>query len=228
MMSNINKARFWMGVCYQESMLDSWCEDIGDILQLPYAYCEHTLDVDANSDHRKDHVHIIIAFPNTTTHKHAKEVFNLLSKSFNPCCSTCEAVISIRGAYDYLIHNTESSRLKGKYQYPESARISGNNFDIGSYEQISASDKNRIALELCDFIVDNNITNFADFFLYVRTIEDTNYFEILKTYSGLFERLTKANYLKITWKGDSGEDLSPDANDQLDPDEVGSAPHINI
>lgn len=195
-MPNIDKARMWCGVLYQENMVQDWRTDIGDILQLPFAYCEHTLDVDANSEHRKDHVHLIIVFPNTTTYKHALKVFELLSKPGYSALNTVQAVINIRSMYDYLIHDTETCRKKGKYVYSPQDRITGNNFDIGSFEQISVAEKNAICKEMCQVIIDNEITNFADFYMFFATHEDTNYFECLKTYSGLFERLTKAMYLK--------------------------------
>ncbi|MEF2860074.1 MAG: Rep family protein, partial [Collinsella sp.] len=75
----IAKARYWWAVLYQENMRPDWRETIDDLLQLPYAYCEHTADKDSRSEHRKDHVHIIVAKSNTTSYKHIMEVFNLLS-----------------------------------------------------------------------------------------------------------------------------------------------------
>lgn len=33
------------------------------------AYCEHVADVDGKGEHRKDHVHVIIVFGNTTTYR---------------------------------------------------------------------------------------------------------------------------------------------------------------
>jgi hypothetical protein len=40
----IAKARYWWAVLYQENMRPDWRETIDDLLQLPYAYCEHTAD----------------------------------------------------------------------------------------------------------------------------------------------------------------------------------------
>lgn len=65
------KARYWWAVLYQENMVDGWRDNIEELLQLPYAYCEHVADVDGKGEHRKDHVHVIIVFGNTTTYKTA-------------------------------------------------------------------------------------------------------------------------------------------------------------
>lgn len=197
MANNINKARYWVGVLYLENMVDNWQDEIGDLLQLPYAYCIHNLDTDSESEHRKDHAHIIIVFPNTTTYNNAMNVFNLLSATGKKALNTCQAIVSIRQMYEYLIHNTDGCRKKNKHLYNASDRITGNNFDIGSYEQVSISEKNDMCKELCDLIIDMQFCNFSDFYLYaMQKYDDTNYFEVLKTYSGLLERLTRGNYLK--------------------------------
>ena len=100
------------------------------------------------SEHRKDHVHLIVAFPNTTTYKHALNVMDLLSAEGKKAINKCEAVVGIRNVYDYLIHDTEDCRKKGKEQYDPSERITGNNFDIGAYEQLGTAEKNEMFLEM--------------------------------------------------------------------------------
>lgn len=139
--SKPSNARFWTGVLYPENMIEEWETDIGDIVQLPYAYCIHDTDTDSQSEHRKDHVHIILAFPNTTTYKHAMSVFELLSAPGKNALNTVQRCINIRSAYNYLIHDTETCRKKCKFLYDESCRKTGNNFDIGAYEQLDITIK---------------------------------------------------------------------------------------
>lgn len=190
----INKARYWCGVLYPENMREDWQEEIDDLLQLPYAYCVHDLDTDSKSEHRKTHVHLIIVFPNTTTQKHAMSVFDQLSSAGRIALNTIQAVISIRSMYDYLIHDTEGCRKKDKYIYPRSARITGNNFDIGSYEQRSSAEKLDMSKELADILMQQRFIDFGEFYMYVMSNYDDSYFEILKTNSGFYERLTKSNF----------------------------------
>lgn len=193
------KARYWVAIMYLENMIDDWRDVIGDKLQVPYAYCIHDKDKDKNGDIRKPHVHIIIAYGNTTTQKAALKVFKRLEKPGYSAIPNdiIEDVTGIRNQYDYLIHDTEDSKKKGKYLYDKSERITGNGFDIGSYEQLSAKEKNDMAKELCDVIIKQNITNFSDFYMMAVTEFDSEYFEVIKTYSGLFERITKGNYQKM-------------------------------
>lgn len=195
----INKARYWAGVLYPENMIDDWENKIGDIVQIPYAYCIHDADLTGNNEERKLHVHLILVFPNTTTYNHAFKVFDLLSKPNLKALNTCQAIVSIRGAYDYLIHDTDASKKQGKKQYDISSRKTGNNFDIGAYEQLGLTEKNDMCHFLCNIIISEKFTNFTDFYEYCMINlfeEDSNYFEVIRSYSGLFERLTKGNFQK--------------------------------
>lgn len=193
----VKKNKYWVGVLYTENMISDWQIELGDLVQLPYAYCIHN-DVDEKGEDRKEHVHLILAWSNPTTYKHAMSVFDRLSAPNKKALNTIEDVINIRNMYEYLIHNTETCKKKNKRLYPKEARITGNNFDIGGFEQLSAKEKNDMCSELAKLICDNCYTNFMDFYMDVITNFDSNYFEILKTYSGFFERLTKANFQRVS------------------------------
>lgn len=189
--------RYWVGVLYPESMRPDWRDEMGDILQLPYAYGVHDLDTDSQSVHRKDHIHLILAFANTTTYKHALEVFNRLSAEGKKACNTIEPVTNIRHMYEYLIHNTETCKKKGKHLYPPETRVCGNGFDIGSYEQISLADKQAIAQDIAKAIKEQKFINIMELYEYVMlTYDNSHYFEVLMAHSAFFERLTKGNYQK--------------------------------
>lgn len=191
-------AKYWVGILYLENMIEDWKDSIGDTVELPVAYCVHDQDLDNDGDCRKPHVHMILAFPNTTTYKNALSVYDLLSAPGKKAINTCKKVISIRGSYNYLIHDTDDCRKKGKHLYDKSERITLNNFDIGAYEQLDISQKNEMIRELAKDIIDHNFINFTDFYCYVLSnYEDLNYFDLVKSYSGLFERLTKGNYQKL-------------------------------
>ena len=137
------KARYWQAIMYPENMIEDWENKICELLQVPFAYCIHTMDTDKKKEKRKIHVHIMIAFTNTTTYRHALSVFKTLEREGKSAMpnGAIMRVISVRQAFDYLIHDTDDSRKKGKYQYPKEFRILGNNFDIGAYEQLTVVQK---------------------------------------------------------------------------------------
>lgn len=212
MAQKVAKAKYWTAVLYPESMVEDWESKISDLVQIPFEYCIH--DKDSNKaikeykskygetvvyewtekhDERKIHVHVILAFSNTTTYNHALSIFQKLM----PSCKYCEQVLNIRYLHEYLIHNTETAKKQNKHQYDVKERISGNNFDIGSYEQLSITDKRNMLKELCDFIVEYEIYNFFDFYIHVSDRFSPEYFEVIASYSGMLERLCKGVFLKL-------------------------------
>jgi len=191
-----SKQRYWVGVLYPENMKPDWQDTIGDDLQLPYAYCIHNADRDSKSEHRKDHVHIIIVFPNTTTYRNAMTVFSKLSAEGRSALNKCEPVTSIRHMYDYLIHDTETARKQKKELYDPGERITGNNFDIGAYEQIGVEEKKAMRRELERFLFAEEFKDYTEFYKAVIIHFDDEYPEIVVSYSAHFERLARGNYLK--------------------------------
>lgn len=190
------RTRYWCAVLYPENMIDNWENDIGAILQYPYAYCIHDSDLNEDGTARKKHVHLIIAFTNTTTYKNAFTIINGLSKTGLMACNKIERAINIRYAYDYLIHDTDNCRKQKKHEYDKSERITGNNFDIGAFEQLSITDKNKMIKELMNTILEKKFTNFVDFYTYFLENFTDEYFEILKTNTSLIKEMIRGNYLK--------------------------------
>lgn len=191
------KAKYWTAILYPESMSSDWRDTISDVLQIPFAYCIHDKDKDGHNGDRKTHVHIVLAFPNTTTYNH---VLSLI-QDIMPSCSTVKKVINIRYIFDYLIHDTESCRKKCKYLYDKNERILCNCFDIGAYEQRSLEDKRDDAKLLKKYIIDHKIEN--TFELDMALSEDSSIDDDLRErfedaligYSGYINNVCKGVYL---------------------------------
>lgn len=194
----ITKARYWMAVLYPDRMLEGWQSNIGALLQVPYCYIIHDKDLRSDGVDRKVHVHVLIALGNTTTYAAALSIFKALQDPNKPSCipnDEIRQVRYIRAVYDYFIHNTEECKKLGKHLYEPSERISGNCFDIGSYEQLGQAEKDAIILSVTDYIFDHSVENFADLILAIRDF-GTEYFSIVKSNAGYFQALTKGMYLK--------------------------------
>jgi hypothetical protein len=197
-----SKARYWIAVGYPENMKPNWQETIDEDYQLPYAYCVHDkdkLEATAESEEdRKVHVHFILAFPNTTTGRHALNVFRKLNVPGKNAFPACFPIINIRNKYDYLIHRTQKAQKDGKYQYGVEERICGNNFDIGAYVQISTADKTRMRKELSKLVAEKAFCTYLDFYFYVVDNMDDEYENVVTSYSGHFRELTRSMFLKRT------------------------------
>ena len=201
----IAKARYWWAVLYVENMIRGWEGLIAELVQVPFAYCIHNLDVDSEGVVRKAHVHLILVFPNTTTYKHALAVFRQLGAD---ACNTCKAVINIRYAYNYLIHDTATCRKQGKHLYDPEDRVSGNNFDIGSYEQLTTETKMAMLKELNDFIIDKRIEEMAGFWQKAGLLFDARYFQIAVSYNAVLDRTCKGVYIQEKRKREAAQRLS--------------------
>lgn len=199
-----DKARYWWALMYPENMVDNWEEDISSILQKPFAYCIHNQDgCYTDGSPRKVHVHIICAWSGPTTGATALKLFKKLEKP--GCLAVCnneiEYISDISWAYNYLIHDTITAKKKGKKQYDPSERIVGNNFDIGNYEQISKTDTNMFLDSLTSYILDERVTNFAQFYRSVKNDQRwegvrSQVLEIVERKSGFLERIIKGVYLE--------------------------------
>lgn len=190
------KVKLWEGILYPENMRENWQDDIDDVLQVPFAYAIHDIDHDTKSKERKTHAHVIVVWPGPTTKRAIINVFNRLAADGKKCCSTAEPVNNIRHAYDYLIHDTESCRKKGKELYPPEARIEGNNFDIGQLEQLSTQDKQDMLFELVGFIMAEKFETINEFTMAALREFPTQYREIIIGYNSILERYCRGNYLQ--------------------------------
>lgn len=198
--SKISNAAYFWAILYPENMVDNWQNEIDKLLQIPYCYCIHDKDLlKEKKEERKKHIHLIVAFPNTTTLNHAFNVINRLSAP-NKCAipnNRIEACVNIRYCYNYLIHDTDDCRKSRKHLYDLSERVEGLNFDIGTYEQISMRDKLLMVEDIDDLVIKECICNYADLKIRIKEVFDLRYWDIFHSYSSHYNRLCNGMYQKM-------------------------------
>lgn len=194
------KNRSWWAVLYNENMRPDWRDEVSNLVQLPFAYCVHDKGLQLeDGEKRKVHTHMILVWPAPTTYKHACEVFGRLSLEGKRAFNAIEPVYNSRHAYDYLIHDTEDCRKKGKFVFPREERVTGNLYDIGNYEQVSVTEKNEAFDRLTELVLVQEITNYADFVeAAIGNYPDERDLmrDVIRGYSGYFDRLIKGVYLR--------------------------------
>lgn len=145
----VSKFRSMEFLMYPESMIDDWLDVLPTITDAEIALGVHDFLEKTSS---KVHVHCLLHFNNPRTIKVTYENLNRrLSKDGLTACAnpTIDCIVNnFKHAYDYLLHDTDDARKKGKHQYPIENRILLNNFDIGHIIQLSSSDKLEIRNEL--------------------------------------------------------------------------------
>lgn len=204
----INKAKYWDVIIYPENLDYETLEDASDVLGVPFAYCVHDKDKDGHNGDRKTHIHVCVSYPNTTTRKHVYEMFQALSKPGKKCAIPPQAAGDVRHSYDYLIHDTDNARKKGKHQYDPSERVLCNGYDIGLYEQISQAEKDEMAQELCDFAMTYGFEHMAALYKAFRNcslhpeIEQCArfaenygaYFQVFKSINAMLDRICRGHH----------------------------------
>lgn len=195
------KLRYWEAVAYPESMVDNWAVILPDVLQVPCAWCLHDRDdLDPRYEKllnpRKAHVHIILAFDGPTTAKNVQRIVDGLAKDGKTCCRVYP-VNSVRKAYDYLIHDTDTARQMGKFQYSRQDRHECNNFDIGIYVAVTLAQKEAALKKMVQVICNEHYCNFFDFlvkWINCQNDPDGVYFATYSSHSGFLERIMKGVY----------------------------------
>lgn len=202
-------SRYWVGILYPENMRSDWQEEIASIVELPFAYCVHDKDLKNDGDCAKTHVHIILAWPNTTTYKRAYTIFKMLEAPDLPedkdAVFSVKPIVSMQRLYDYLIHDTDDAKKKGKYQYSPDLRIEGNNFDIHFLSQTSQEEKAEALKEVLHICKEDSIFNLV--VLLDRIEQETKrdlYFEAIRCNTGIvrlyldgvYQRKSRAGFFK--------------------------------
>lgn len=206
----MSNSRYFWAVAYPENMREDWKDIIEDLLQIGYCYIVH--DKDSIEHHqfedeeyygqRKVHAHIMLAFNNTTTSKHAKSMINSLSLPNKICCSHVQQVYNVRSCYDYLIHATKNSEKK--HHYDPSERIEGSLWDLGAYISVSQEEKDhclaRIRADIKDSIKSDrplcNIGELTEYYSGLGLDESDLTFQCIKGYRSLIADWCKWVYFK--------------------------------
>lgn len=190
------KARFWVGICWVDSMVDDWKEKLDLALQIPYCYCVHDQDINFHGDAKAPHVHIMVSYANTTTEKNVLSMFNELSKEGSQCCNKVFRVRGVRYMYSYLIHDTAQAKKQQKHLYSPSERVEGLGWDTGAFDQMQQTDRLSCVIEIAEEIRTNNLQTYVDLDKHILETFDLSYYEIFTAYSSHFYRLVQGQWQK--------------------------------
>lgn len=174
-MKNIKK-RNWAFVCYPESLPDNWQEILIES-GIPFAVSPlHDRDMNPDNTEKKPHYHIILNYDNTTTYNNVVRFL----EPFN--CPIPQPLESIRGYYRYLTHKDNPE----KFQYDESEIVCFNGFDSSNFTELTQSQIENIKYEIINFIIDNNIYEYADLIEVLHNEETINMWKVATTNTMFF------------------------------------------
>lgn len=146
------KKRNWAFVLYPESAPADWVERLKTTGLSICISPLHDKDLDADGQPKKAHYHVILVYGNTTTYNNVKSLTDSLGQPIP------QALEQIRGYYRYLTHLDNPE----KYQYEPKDIVCLNGFDISDFIEMTKSEVNKFIKEIHNFILDNDILEYAD------------------------------------------------------------------
>ena len=149
-MKNVKK-RYWACVFYPDSLPDNWEQLLIDS-GLSCCYALHDQDINPDNTTKKEHYHVILAYDGPTTYKN---VVNFLQQ-FK--CTVPQPLEQVRGYFRYLTHKDNPE----KYQYDDTSIICLNGFNPSDYNELTKSQIESIKFQIINFIIDNDIYEYAD------------------------------------------------------------------
>lgn len=149
-----NRGRIWTFIVYPDSAPLNWREIISDFHVAGCISPLHEFDKNPDETCKKSHWHVLLSFDGK---KSIEQVTNLI-EPLN--CPRPQYVESIRGMVRYFIHKDNPE----KFQYSKDGIVAFSGFEFEQYFEYADIERKRALREMREFIRDNGITEFADFF----------------------------------------------------------------
>lgn len=184
------KARHWAIIIYPESAPSDWEEK----LQQTGCVCAisplHDSDVnESTGEVKKEHWHIVISYPNTTTFNNVKALCDDLNAPIP------QVLNSVKGAIRYFTHQDNPE----KFQYDAKDVKTINGFDLEEYTKPTANEIYEIKHQIIEYIKENKVVHYIDL---VSDMFEINYdwFKVCIDNTLLFNGLCTSLWKKLKWQ----------------------------
>lgn len=190
------RTRCYAFVVYPESAPEHW-RSILDELHIQWAESPlHCYDVDPGTGEiKKPHWHIAVCFEGPKSVDQVKKMIEPLN------CTIPIKVNSMRGMVRYFAHLDNPE----KYQYPVDQIIGHGGLDVADLLRLSASARYMIIKKMCDYVAENDITEFCQLMDYAMVEHYEDWFPLLCDNSAyIVNQYIKSNRQRVydTRKGD--------------------------
>lgn len=167
------KSQVWAGIMYQDSAPADWEHQLR-MLGVPFAVSPlHDSDIREDGTPKKAHWHVILYWPGgSTTYRTAAAIMRDVLHGTIPI-----PLVSPRGYYRYFTHLDNPN----KAQYDEANIVTGNNFDIGEFLQLTAKETNDLAKLIITEIINQGMTEYWELVMYAMLNMDAAAFEFVRT-----------------------------------------------
>lgn len=169
-MAKQERSKFWAFILYPESCdIMEFVKAIADY-PVPYTISPcHDRDLDSDGNVKKAHYHVMLCYDNPISYSTVAD----FTQKFG---TYPIKIISCKAYYSYFTHS-ECGNKDGKAVYNSLDILSGNGFDISNYITLRKSEQYTLVTELTQYILDNNVVEYADFVKYALSL-GSEYFQL--------------------------------------------------
>lgn len=206
------KARHFGFLLYLDSIPENWVEQLESLGVSIAVSPLHDMDEKTDKDtwtsndvirngkhYKKPHYHVIYIARNPVT---VESVRNKIKRKLgNKSVAHLEIIDFIKGAYEYLTHESKDAKAKNKYIYDKKAILHINDFDVDRYITLDESQKKELRDQLFNLINHCGIVNMKELsaFLSWRGEEygitnQRDVIDVVASNGSLFRMLFDANY----------------------------------
>lgn len=176
------RALSWCAVVYPDSAPADW-RDILDSNHIQWIESPlHDKDLNPTGEPKKAHWHILLQFEGVKTQEQVKAVLEPLKCPIPIMCK------SAKGTVRYMAHLDNPE----KHQYNPKDIIGHGGADVAAYFTPTASEVEALIIEMEDFVVKYNISEYQDLVYYARR-ERTDWHNALMQKSYTIERFIKSH-----------------------------------
>lgn len=167
--SGNGRTRNWNIIVYPDSAPDNWRQII-DEWHIEWVESPlHDRDVNPDGQVKKAHYHVSLLFPGMKTYDQVRELTSILN------CPIPVRALSVKGSVRYMAHLDNPE----KAQYDLGSIIAHGGLDLADLLRPTASERYGMIREMCDWIRENQITEFQDLMDYAMTERFDTWFPAL-------------------------------------------------
>lgn len=163
------RARNWWFLVYPDSAPENWKEMLRNV-HTPCAISPlHDKDVNKDGSPKKAHWHVILRFTGKKSYSQIKGITDSLNSPIP------EVVGEIRDATRYLAHLDDPD----KYPYNIDDIETFGGYDLSVAFKPTADEREQYISEMCDWVDDNNVTEFTVLVRYAKLEHRHTWFSVL-------------------------------------------------
>jgi hypothetical protein len=163
------RTRNWTCIVYPESAPEQWREVL-DEEHIPWIESPlHDKDLNADNTPKKAHWHVLLMFEGVKEYEQVKAITDRLNA---PTPQKCNGA---KGLVRYMAHLDNPEKV----QYDRSAIVAHGGADLDALFTPTNSQRYQYIKEMSEFIIDNNILEFKDIWVYAMQERYDDWFPLL-------------------------------------------------